>query len=126
MTKLMFAAAHYAALAVFVASCWGFGRAVLVRFGAPARSDVWLEAAMAITTGTGIFICVFQAFGIAGLFTPTVVVVTAKAYQVVCGTGQATDDPTQILPVTKAALATVATEKPRAGAVQKSSRVKAQ
>ncbi|WP_256330543.1 glycosyltransferase family 39 protein [Variovorax sp. YR216] len=69
----MFAAAQYAALAVFIASCWGFGRAVLVRFGAPARSDVWLEVAMAVTTGIGIFICVFQAFGIVGWFTPAVV-----------------------------------------------------
>jgi hypothetical protein len=39
-------------------------------------------------------------------FTPTVVVVTAKAYQVVCGTAQGANDPTQILPVVKAALAT--------------------
>ncbi|SCK07854.1 4-amino-4-deoxy-L-arabinose transferase and related glycosyltransferases of PMT family [Variovorax sp. HW608] len=71
---IIFAAAHYAALAVFVASCWGLGRAVLARFGTPVRSDVWLEAAMAVTTGLGIFICLFQAFGIAGRFTPTVVV----------------------------------------------------
>lgn len=70
----MFAAAHYAALAVFVASCWGFGRAVLTRFGAPVRSDVWLDAAMAVTTGIGILICIFQAFAIAGLFTRGVVV----------------------------------------------------
>lgn len=40
-------------------------------------------------------------------FTPTVVVVTSKAYQVVCGTAQGSNDPTQILPVVKAALATV-------------------
>ena len=40
-------------------------------------------------------------------FTPTVVVVTAKAYQVVCGTAQGANDPAQILPVAKAALATV-------------------
>ena len=38
-------------------------------------------------------------------YTPTVVVVTAKEYQVVCGTGQGTNDPAQILPVAKAALA---------------------
>jgi protein-disulfide isomerase len=38
-------------------------------------------------------------------YTPTVVVVTASAYQVVCGTGQGANDPTQILPVVKAALA---------------------
>ena len=39
-------------------------------------------------------------------YTPTVVVVTANAYQVVCGTGQGANDPAQILPVAKAALAT--------------------
>ncbi len=61
----MFAAAHYAALAVFGAACWGFGRALLVRIGAPARRDVWLETAMAITTGIGIFVCFLNAFAIA-------------------------------------------------------------
>ena len=40
-------------------------------------------------------------------FTPTVVVVTASAYQVVCGTAQGANDPAQILPVVKAALASV-------------------
>ena len=83
----MFAAAHYAALAVFVASCWGLGRALLARFGTPVRSDVWLDAAMAVTTGIGIFICVFQAFGIAGRFTPTVVV-TMVALGIVAGIPQ--------------------------------------
>ena len=38
-------------------------------------------------------------------YTPTVVIVTANAYQVVCGTGQGANDPEQILPVVKAALA---------------------
>lgn len=70
----MFAAAHYAALAVFAAACWGFGRALLVRLGAPARRDVWLETAMAITAGIGIFVCIFQAFAIARQFTAGVVV----------------------------------------------------
>jgi protein-disulfide isomerase len=41
------------------------------------------------------------------VFTPTVVVVTDKAYQVVCGTGEGSNDPAQILPVVKAALATI-------------------
>jgi protein-disulfide isomerase len=40
-------------------------------------------------------------------FTPTVVIVTRNAYQVVCGTGEGANDPAQILPVVKAALATV-------------------
>jgi hypothetical protein len=64
----MFAAAHYAALAVFVASCWGYGRALLSRFGAPPRPDVWLAAALAAALGVGLFICAFQALAIAGLF----------------------------------------------------------
>jgi hypothetical protein len=81
--KLMFAAAQYATLVVFIASCWGFGRAAFTRLrcsasigqplGSPARSDVWLDAAMSVTIGIGIFICVFQAFAIAGRFTPVVV-----------------------------------------------------
>ena len=71
----MFAAAQYAALAVFAVACWGFGRAVLARLGASARSDAWLDAAMAVTVGMGLFICVFQAFAIAGRFTPVVSVV---------------------------------------------------
>ncbi|RZL90063.1 MAG: phospholipid carrier-dependent glycosyltransferase [Variovorax sp.] len=65
----MFAAAHYAALAIFVVACWGLGRALLSRLGAPPRLDVWLETAMAASLGIGIFICVFQALGIAGVFT---------------------------------------------------------
>jgi protein-disulfide isomerase len=38
-------------------------------------------------------------------YTPTVVVVTRSAYQVVCGTKDGANDPTQILPIVKAALA---------------------
>ncbi len=38
-------------------------------------------------------------------FTPTVVVVTRNEYQVVCGTKDGANDPTQILPTIKAALA---------------------
>jgi protein-disulfide isomerase len=38
-------------------------------------------------------------------YTPTVVVVTRNAYQVVQGTGQGSEDPAQILPVLKAAIA---------------------
>ncbi|MDM0053075.1 glycosyltransferase family 39 protein [Variovorax sp. J22R115] len=69
----MFAAAHYAALAVFVVSCWGIGRMLLTRIGVPMRRDVWLETAMAIATGIGLVICVFQAFAIAGRFAVVVV-----------------------------------------------------
>lgn len=46
---------------------------LLVRIGVPMRRDVWLETAMAIATGIGIVICVFQAFAIAGRFNAIVV-----------------------------------------------------
>lgn len=72
---MIFAAAHYAALAVFVVSCWGYGRAVLSRIGAPTPADVWLEAGMTATLGVGLFICAFQALAIAGLFGVTGVLV---------------------------------------------------
>src|ERR1035441_4968261 len=38
-------------------------------------------------------------------YTPTIVVVTRNAYQVVCGTKDGANDPAQILPIVKAALA---------------------
>jgi len=66
----MFAAAHYAALAVFVISCWGWGRGVLARLAPPPRRDAWLEAAMAAALGVGLFICAFQALAIFGVFRP--------------------------------------------------------
>ncbi|MGN8080937.1 ArnT family glycosyltransferase [Variovorax sp. 22077] len=64
----MFAAAHYAALAVFVTGCWGYGRALLGRLAPPPRRDAGLEAAMAVALGVGIFICAFQALAIFGAF----------------------------------------------------------
>lgn len=66
--KTLFIAAHYAALAVFVTSCWGFGRALVRWLGAPPRRDASLEAAMAVALGIGLFIVVFQGLGIAGIF----------------------------------------------------------
>lgn len=75
----MFAAAHYAALAVFVFSCWGYGRALLGRLAPPPRRDAGLEAAMAVALGVGFFICAFQALAIFGAFKTgaTVAVVVA-------------------------------------------------
>ncbi|MDM0067187.1 glycosyltransferase family 39 protein [Variovorax sp. J31P207] len=64
----MFGAAHYAAMAVFAVACWGFGRALLARIGAPGRRDAALEAAMAAAAGLGLYVCAFQAIAIAGLF----------------------------------------------------------
>ncbi|MBU1361816.1 MAG: glycosyltransferase family 39 protein [Gammaproteobacteria bacterium] len=62
----MFCLAHYAALALFVAACWGAGHALLSRAGPPPRGDHWLSAAMSTTLGLGLFICLFQALGIVG------------------------------------------------------------
>jgi hypothetical protein len=64
----MFAAAHYAALTVFVIGCWGWGRGVLSRLAPPPRRDAWLEAAVAVALGVGLFICAFQALAIFGVF----------------------------------------------------------
>jgi hypothetical protein len=64
----MFAAAHYAALTVFVIGCWGWGRGVLSRLAPPPRRDAWLEAAVAVALGIGLFICAFQALAIFGVF----------------------------------------------------------
>lgn len=72
----MFGAAHYAAAAVFVVACWGFGRALLARIGAPPRRDRGLETAMASAAGLGLIVCVFQAIAIAGLFGRTAVIGT--------------------------------------------------
>ena len=78
MQKLIFAGAHYAALAVFVCACWGWGRGVLMWLSPPLRRDAWLEAVTAAAVGVGMFICAFQALAIAGLFRPaaTVALVT--------------------------------------------------
>ena len=64
----MFGVAHYAAAVVFAVACWGFGRALLSRIGAPLRRDPGLETAMAAAAGLGLFVCIFQAIAIAGLF----------------------------------------------------------
>ena len=66
----MFAAAHYAALVVFVVSCWGWGRGVLARLAPPPRRDAWLEGAVAVALGVGLFICAFQVLAIFGAFKP--------------------------------------------------------
>ncbi len=79
MQKLIFAGAHYAALVVFVFSCWGWGRGVLVWLSPPLRRDAWLEAVSAVAVGIGIFICAFQALAIAGLFRPGVTVALIAA-----------------------------------------------
>jgi hypothetical protein len=82
---LIFAAAHDAALAVFAAACWGFGRALFLRLGSPPRGDFWLETAMATALGAGVFICVFQLLGIAGLLNmPAVLMAVAVGFAAAC------------------------------------------
>lgn len=81
---MIFAAAHYAALAVFVLACWGFGRALMARLAPPPRRDAWLEAAMAATLGVGLFICAFQVLAILGAFK-----VGATVALIVAGVGAA-------------------------------------
>lgn len=76
--KLIFAAVHYAAFAIFAFACWGFGRAWLARIGAPPRRDLGLETAIAGTAGIGIVVCIFQLFAIFSLFRlPLVIAVIA-------------------------------------------------
>ena len=83
--KLTFAAAHYAALAIFIAACWGFGRALFARLGGLVHPDFWLETAMTTALGVGIFICVFQALGIAGLLNlPGVLLTVAVGFAAAC------------------------------------------
>ena len=85
LEKPMFAAAHYAALAIFAAACWGFGRALFARLGLPLHRDFWLETAMTTALGVGIFICVFQALGIAGWLTlPGVLLTVAIGFALAC------------------------------------------
>jgi 4-amino-4-deoxy-L-arabinose transferase-like glycosyltransferase len=48
-----------------VVACWGLGRALLARIGAPARRDLGLEPALAMAAGLGIAVCLLQALAIA-------------------------------------------------------------
>ncbi|MET3498047.1 ArnT family glycosyltransferase [Variovorax boronicumulans] len=81
----MFAAAHYAALVVFVIGCWGWGRGVLARLAPPPRRDAWLEAAVAVALGVGLYICAFQALAIFGVFKPGATLALVAAGVVVAG-----------------------------------------
>ena len=82
---LIFAAAHYAALAIFAAACWGFGRALFLRLGAPLRRDLWLEMAISTALGVGVFICVLQVLGIAGLLhAPAALLLVAVGFAAAC------------------------------------------
>jgi len=68
--KIIYALAHYLALLIFLAACWGTGRTLLLRLQpAGARSE--LEAAplwhgIAAALGIGLYICIVQWLAIAG------------------------------------------------------------
>jgi len=68
--KIVYAIAHYLALFLFLAACWGVGRAILRRLEArsalsePGEMPLW--HAIAATLGVGLYICVIQWLAIAG------------------------------------------------------------
>lgn len=67
MEKLQFALLHYAELAIFVASCYGFG-IWITRFGKSfAPLDKIFSIVLTICVGMGLFIVGLQALGILGL-----------------------------------------------------------
>ena len=70
MDKTIFLLAHYAALLLFVWSCWGVGNfalRALLRRSAPLQR--WLVHGLQLCAGVGIVICALQALGIVGLLT---------------------------------------------------------
>lgn len=68
--KLLYAAAHYSALLIFLCACWGLGRAVLRRLesGAPQleADGAQLWHAIAATFGVGLYIYAMQLLALAG------------------------------------------------------------
>ncbi|CAN5617994.1 hypothetical protein BH10PSE18_BH10PSE18_23910 [soil metagenome] len=65
--KLTFALGQYAALAIVIGACWGFGSRLLRLAPADARIAAGLAHPMAITLGLGLSICLLQWLGIAGM-----------------------------------------------------------
>jgi len=68
--KLVYATVHYAALAMFLLSCWGAGRWIVGRHAETGIRDFWLCQALSAAIGTGAFICALQLLAIAGLLLP--------------------------------------------------------
>lgn len=76
--KLAFAARHYALLAVFVLAFWGTGRVLLARALRLDPVDKWLDFAMAVAVGMGVFILAFLALALGGaLRSPGVIALLA-------------------------------------------------
>ena len=66
LEKLDFAVRHYALLAAFVLAFWGVGRAVLVRAMRLDPIDEWLDFAMAVAVGMGVFMLAFLGLALGG------------------------------------------------------------
>jgi hypothetical protein len=67
MEKIQFVFWHYMELALFLASCYGFGEWVIRKNKVFAELDKGFLAALALCLGIGIFIFGLQLLGIAGL-----------------------------------------------------------
>ncbi len=79
LQKLIFAAQHLAALALFLWAAWGVGDLVgaRLRAGPPARQgtargDAWLDLALSCALGIGVFVVLLQGLGVAGWLRPPV------------------------------------------------------
>ena len=77
LQKLIFAAQHIAALALFLWAAWGVGDLVgaRLRAGPPARhgtarGDAWLGLALSCALGIGVFVLLLQGLGIVGWLRP--------------------------------------------------------
>src|SRR5665647_1561061 len=64
--NLVFAARHYAMLAVFMTAFWGWGRCILKRGLRTPAVDLWLDLAFAIAVGMGCFILALQGLAVFG------------------------------------------------------------
>ena len=64
--NLVFAARHYAMLAVFMSAFWGWGQCILKRGLRTPAVDLWLDFAFAIAVGMGCFILALQGLAVFG------------------------------------------------------------
>jgi len=64
--NLVFAARHYAMLAIFMTAFWGSGQCILKRGLRTPAVDRWLDFAFAITVGMGCFILALQGLAVFG------------------------------------------------------------
>lgn len=64
--KIIFAARHYAMLTIFVSAFWGLGQCILKRGLRTPNVDRWLDFALAIAVGMGLFILALQGLAVFG------------------------------------------------------------